>query len=98
MCTRQDCIDKLTQAAPYIKAEFEVKSLCLFGSMARGDNNEESDVDLCVDMPPKAIKVLALKNFLQKTLGASVDLIRRHKNLRPLFLSKIEEDAIYVIR
>lgn len=98
MCTRQQCIDKLTEAAPYIRREFGVKSLCLFGSVARGENRPDSDVDVCVDMPAKTGLVLGLKNFLEDLLKTSVDLIRRHSNLRPFFLSRTERDAIYVIR
>lgn len=98
MCTRTECIEKLTNAAPYIREEFGVRSMCLFGSMARGDNNPDSDVDLFVDMPPRALKVLKLKTFLQDLLGVSVDLIRKHNGLRPLLLSQIEKDAIYLIR
>lgn len=98
MCTRQQCIDRLTEAAPYIRRKFRVTSLCLFGSMARGDNHPDSDVDVCVEMPPTMVLVMGLKNFLEELFGASVDLIRRHKNMRPLFLSRIERDAIYVIR
>lgn len=98
MCTRTECIEKLTNAAPYIREEFGVRSMCLFGSMARGDNNPDSDVDLFVDMPPKALKVLKLKTFLQDLLGVSVDLIRKHNGLRPPLLSQIEKDAIYLIQ
>ncbi len=97
MYTRQQCIDRLSEAAPYIIEHFEVKSMCLFGSMARGDNRENSDVDICVEMPPKISKVLELKRYLEDLFGMSVDLIRRHGNLRPFFLSQIEKDAVYVI-
>jgi predicted nucleotidyltransferase len=44
MCTRQQCIEKLKASIPYIQKEFGVSSLCLFGSIARGDNREDSDV------------------------------------------------------
>jgi len=98
MFTRNECIEILTKDAPYIIKEYGVKSMCLFGSMARGDNSEDSDVDLFVDMPPVAIKVVRLKNHLQEILGKPVDLIRRHDYLRPHFLSRVEKDAIYVIR
>lgn len=72
--------------------------MCIFGSVARGDNRPDSDVDICVDMPGKMRLVLGLKIFLEELFGTSVDLIRRHRNLRPFFLSRIEQDAIYVIR
>lgn len=98
MCTRKQCIDKLIEAAPYIRKEFGVKSLCIFGSVARGDNGPASDVDVCVDMPPKMSMVVGLRLFLEGLFGSSVDLIRRHDKLRPFFLSRIERDAIYVIR
>ena len=98
MCTKQECIDRLTESAPYICNKFGVKSLCIFGSVARGDNRPDSDVDVCVDMPAKMSMVLGLKTFLEDLFGTSVDLIRRHRNLRPFFLSRIERDAIYVIR
>lgn len=98
MCTRQQCIDRLRESAPYIRENFGVKSLCIFGSVARGDNRPDSDVDICVDMPAKMRLVLGLKIFLEELFGTSVDLIRRHRNLRPFFLSRIEQDAIYVIR
>lgn len=97
MCTRQQCIERLTEAAPQIREKYGVKSLCLFGSMARGDNSPDSDVDVCVDMPAKATLVLGLKRYLEKLTG-SPDVIRRHTNLRSFFLAQIEKDAIYVIR
>lgn len=85
-------------AAPYIRREFNVKSMCLFGSMARGDNSSGSDADVCVDMPPKAFRVLALKSFLQDLLGMSVDLIRRNPNMSKFLINEIERDGLYIIR
>lgn len=97
MCTRQECINKLTREAPYLREKFGVKSLCIFGSVARGENSADSDVDICVDMPPRLVLVAGLRNYLESLFETSVDLVRRHSNLRPFFLSQIEKDAIYVI-
>lgn len=36
-----------------IRREFEVTTLCVFGSVARGEKGPESDVDIFVEMPPK---------------------------------------------
>lgn len=97
MCTRQQCIERLRESAPYIRENFGVKYLCIFGSVAKGDNRPASDVDICVDMPAKMRLVLGLKIYLEELFGTSVDLIRTHRNLRPFFLSRIEQDAIYVV-
>lgn len=98
MCTRLQCFSKLHDATPYIRQEFGVTSLCVFGSMARGDNRHDSDVDICVDMPPKMNLVIGLKLYLEELFGTHVDLIRRHRDMRPLFISNIEKDAVYFIR
>ena len=96
MCTRQECITRLSGAAPFIRKEFGVKSLCLFGSMARGDNQEGSDVDVFVDMPPKAFKILALKDYLQGILGTAVDVVRRSRNLDLFMVNEIVRDGIFI--
>lgn len=98
MCTRKECFDRLREAAPYIQSEFGVSSLCVFGSMARGDNHEGSDVDVFVEMPPKAFKVVALRDYLQDLLGVAVDLVRKHRNLSEFFLNEVKRDGIQVIQ
>ncbi|MDE7378020.1 MAG: nucleotidyltransferase domain-containing protein [Paraprevotella sp.] len=96
MCTREQCIERLRESAPYIRQEFGVESMCLFGSMARGDNREDSDVDVCVSMPPKAFKLVSLKDFLQHLLGVAVDVVRRTPRLDPFLLSEIERDGVSI--
>jgi hypothetical protein len=88
MDTRQQYIEKLKAFIPFIQKEFGVSSLCIFGSMARGDNRNDSDVDICVDMPPKALKVSALKIYLQDLLGVPVDIVRRHAHLDSFFITR----------
>lgn len=96
MYSRNECIEKILNNAAYIRTQYGVESLCLFGSVARGDNNESSDIDLLVQMPPKALKMVALKDFLQQLLGVSVDLVRRHANLSPFFSKEIARDGILI--
>jgi predicted nucleotidyltransferase len=64
--------------------------------MARGDNTSSSDVDVCVDMPPKAFKLIALKLYLQELLGVDVDVIRRSSYIDSLLISEINRDGIYI--
>lgn len=96
MCNRLECIERLKQAMPYIRSEFGVDSLCLFGSMARGDNDEASDVDICVEMPPKALKVVALKLYLQELLGVAVDIVRKTSRLDKFLINEIHRDGICI--
>jgi hypothetical protein len=96
MCTREQCITRLHEAAPYLKHNFGVKSLSLFGSMARGDNSESSDVDVCVDMPPKAFQVVALKLYLQDLLGTVVDVVRKSPYVDKFLINEISRDEICI--
>ena len=98
MCTRQECFDRLHAAAPYIQKEYGVKSMRVFGSMARGDNRPDSDVDIFVEMPPDAFQSIGLQQYLEDLLDKDVDLISKHRNINTFFLKQIERDGIYIIQ
>ena len=68
----------------------------LFGSVARGDNRPDSDVDVFVEMPPKIFGIIALQQFLEDLLGVAVDVIRKHSNNNTFFLKQIERDGITI--
>ncbi|MDE6378248.1 MAG: nucleotidyltransferase domain-containing protein [Duncaniella sp.] len=87
----------LNENLPRIKSEYEVTGLCIFGSVARGDNRPDSDIDILVDMPPKIYLLSALKDFLESILKTSVDLIRHHSHLSPEFQSEITRNAITIL-
>lgn len=97
MCNTHECITLINQNLPYIQKKFGVNGLCLFGSMARGDNHSDSDVDILVDMPPKIILMSELKDYLEKLLNTSVDLVRRHSHLSVKFLNQIVRDGITLL-
>lgn len=97
MCDINECITKIRENLPYIQKEYGVTGLCLFGSVARGDNRPDSDVDILVDMPPKIFVLSALHRYLENLLKSSVDLIRRHSHLSIQFLNQIERDGIKIL-
>lgn len=76
--------------------KFGISSMQLFGSVARGEQHEGSDIDLFVKMPPRLYNHIAASQYLEKLLGCNVDLIQDHRNLRPFFRKQIEHDAITI--
>lgn len=97
MCSSSECIRIISENKDFIEREYGVKSITLFGSIARGNNSVDSDVDILVEMPPKMILIYELKNYLEKILDSSVDLIRRHSQMSQKFLNQISHDAIKIL-
>jgi predicted nucleotidyltransferase len=76
---------------------FGVKSLAFFGSVARDEAQEDSDVDILVEFtaPPGFIRFMDLRFFLEDLLGCRVDLVTRQA-LKPRLRSRVEREAVHV--
>jgi predicted nucleotidyltransferase len=94
---RQALLDRLNAEAPGLKASYGVRSLAIFGSMARGDDHEGSDVDVLVSFEGKATfdRFMGLKLDLENLLGRRVDLLTP-KFLNVAMKAEIDEEAIHV--
>lgn len=75
-----------------------VKSLALFGSVARDEAHPESDVDLLVEFsqPVGLFQFIEVKQLLESLLGCPVDLATPN-SLRPPYKDFVIRDAIYVL-
>ena len=94
MRTAQEYIDLIRAHSTELRERFGITSMRLFGSVARGQHHEGSDIDLFVMMPPKFYNHILAAQYLEDLLGCPVDLIQDHKNLRPFFKEQIEKDGI----
>ena len=98
MKTTKEYISLISSKTEELKRDFGIRSLRIFGSVSRNEQHEGSDVDVCVDIEPKAYMVVRLKRFLEDLLQCSVDVIRLHKHINPYLLDEIEKEGIYVIK
>jgi len=77
--------------------KYGITRIGIFGSVARGEQTENSDVDICIEAPPMGLFAFSgLYLSIEELLGVSVDIVRMHKNMNPRFRKQIEKDAIYV--
>ena len=76
---------------------FGAKSLALFGSFAREEASQQSDIDILVefDGPPTFDRYMGLKIYLEDLLGVQVDLVTP-RALKPRVRPYVEKEAIYV--
>ena len=74
---------------------FQVLSLSLFGSVARGEESASSDIDILVEFsePVGIFTFIRLNNFLEEILSCKVDLVT-HDALKDRFREKILKEAI----
>ena len=78
--------------------EFGVSEIGIFGSVARGEEREDSDVDVLVEFnrPIGLIRFMSLEYYLEDLLGgAKVDLVSR-KALKPYIGKVILQEVQYV--
>ena len=76
---------------------YGISKIGLFGSVARGEQNEGSDVDVCVEGIPKGLFAIGgIKVELEELFGCSVDVVRLREKMDVFFKNKIMEDVIYV--
>jgi hypothetical protein len=94
--TRRQVIDILSQHLETIK-RFDVRSIGLFGSVARDDAADSSDVDVLVEFegPATFDAYMNLKFFLEDLLKTRVDLVTR-RALKPYAKASVERDFILV--
>lgn len=98
MRTKAEYITLIKAHGEELKSIFGIKTLRIFGSVARNEQHEGSDIDICVDMEPKAYLVVRLKRFLEELFHNSVDIVRMHRHINPYLLEEINRDGIYVIK
>ena len=97
MLRLQDCINKLAEFKCTFGEKFGILKLGIFGSVAREDNTEDSDIDIVVEVQqPTLLLMYELKTALKSLFGCDVDLIRFRDTLRPFFKANIQKDVIYV--
>jgi uncharacterized protein len=76
-----------------------VEGLAIFGSRARGDNREDSDLDLLLDIPTGSkfslIDLVAIERQIGEDLGLPVGAVLR-RSLRKEFAQRIADDVIDV--
>ncbi len=83
------------------KQEFErlygITAIGVFGSVARGETCQGSDVDVVVQMrEPNLYYMVHIKDALEKAFHVHVDIIRYREKMNPFLKKRIDRDAVYV--
>ncbi len=94
---KQEIILKLQNNLPFLKQNYHVARLGVFGSVARDEQTEKSDVDMLVEFnsPVGFFDFIKLENFLSEILKQKVDLVTKNA-LKPIIKDEILKETLYV--
>ncbi|HEV7347824.1 nucleotidyltransferase family protein [Telluribacter sp.] len=97
--TREYILEYLRAKKEELALQYRVNTLALFGSYARGEETEDSDIDLLIDFQPGTPNLYdkkhEIKGMFESELGKKVDLCSE-KYVKPYFKSQILRSALYV--
>jgi len=100
--TRDEIIAKIKETAPALRAG-GVTRLAIFGSRARGDARDGSDLDVLIDVDPAAklrgLDLIGVLADVERTIGGATGIptqAEMRRSLEPRFAERIADDLIEV--
>ena len=93
----EDAVKIIREKLPYLKKFYGVRKIAIFGSFARKEQKEDSDIDLIVELEPvkTGFDISSLSQYLTDLLGIKVD-ITTIGAIKPIMVSQILKEAIIV--
>jgi len=97
MYSTHQILNILKERKAELKKKYPISELGLFGSFARGDQNEKSDIDILVDFNDRidAFAYIRLAHELESAFNRKIDLVSR-KGIKPHYLPFVEKSLIHV--
>ena len=92
--TRENIVSTLRQQKAQLCGRYPIRRIAVFGSWARGEQTDASDVDILVDVAPSiGLDFVSLAEELETLLGMRVDLVSA-RAIRPALWAQIEPELI----
>ena len=90
-------IQKLSDAKPFLETEYQLNELALFGSYARNEQTNKSDIDIMVSENSKSFrKYTALFHYLQNLFGEYKVQMVSKAAIKPAYFERLKSDLLYV--
>lgn len=95
----QEIINKIKGKKNFLATNYSVREIGLFGSVARGEENEKSDIDLLVSFEDKKkvslFDMIEIKHYFEDLLGKKIDLVHKPM-IRSNLKRQILKEAILI--
>lgn len=97
MKTLEEIKQILRTSKPLLRRQYQVTEVGVFGSYARGEQTETSDVDILIDyeQAPTLFKLVELQDYLVGVVEMKVDLVTKN-GLKPRIRDRVLSEVVYV--
>jgi len=96
MYTLEEIVRILRRHKPELQKKYPISQLGVFGSYARGDAAEGSDIDIAVEIiGPMGLSFIAMADEIENLFGIKVDVVPK-RSIKPDYLPYVEKDIVYV--
>jgi predicted nucleotidyltransferase len=87
----------LRQNKPLLQQHYRITKLGIFGSYARGEQTEQSDVDVLIDydQAPTLFKLVELRDYLSSAIGIKVDIVTQN-GLKRRIRERVLSEVVYI--
>jgi predicted nucleotidyltransferase len=94
--TYKDILDALRSERTFLKNEFGVINIGIFGSYVKGLQQDDSDIDFLVEFEKPSFNWTAgLQIYLEKKFNKKIELVRKSAKVNQRFAERIKGDVIY---
>lgn len=97
MKTLEEIKQILSERKSWLCETYQITELGIFGSYARGEQTQDSDVDVLIDyeQAPTLFEVVNLRDFLRDLIGLPVDVVTKN-GLKPRIREQVLSEVIYL--
>ena len=97
MKSKTEILQLLSLYKPTAERKYGLTRIGIFGSVARDEQTEDSDVDVCYEgRVPSLLTLDLIQTDLERLLGSNVDLARVRDGMNSLLKQRIQKEGVYV--
>lgn len=77
--------------------KYGILEIGVFGSIARDEAREDSDIDICIKTKtPDPFTLVHIKEEIENRVSKHVDIVRMREKMNPFLKERIEKEGVYV--
>jgi len=94
--SKNEIISLIKAEKTFLKENFGVLNIGLFGSYAKNQQNSDSDIDFLVEFSePRFDWIASLQIYMEKKFDKKIEIVRKYSRSKSRFLERIEQEIIY---